>query len=150
MKTIVLDEPGQFTLTDTPEPEGPVPGEALVRVRRIGICGTDLKAFEGKMPFLEYPRILGHELGVEIVEISDNNYGVWGQSDTYRGVTGRTSRVDNNYGLYTPDNLYSLNINLTGAIMHVVQNGGKEALEPGDVAVFSGLSAPMEPGGPWI
>jgi 2-desacetyl-2-hydroxyethyl bacteriochlorophyllide A dehydrogenase len=76
MKTIVLDQIGHFTLTDTPEPAGLAPGEALVRVRRIGICGTDLKAFEGKMPFLEYPRILGHELGVEIVEIGANDRGL--------------------------------------------------------------------------
>lgn len=76
MKTIVLERPGQFTLTDTPEPAGIAPGEALVRVRRVGICGTDLKAFEGKMPFLEYPRILGHELGVEIVEIGPNDRGL--------------------------------------------------------------------------
>lgn len=76
MKTIVLDQPGHFTLTDTSEPAGIAPGEALVRVRRIGICGTDLKAFEGKMPFLEYPRILGHELGVEIVEIGANDRGL--------------------------------------------------------------------------
>jgi 2-desacetyl-2-hydroxyethyl bacteriochlorophyllide A dehydrogenase len=76
MKTIVLEHPGQFTLTDTPEPAGIAPGEALVRVRRVGICGTDLKAFEGKMPFLEYPRILGHELGVEIVEIGPNDRGL--------------------------------------------------------------------------
>src|SRR5690606_36414870 len=76
MKTIVLERPGQFTLTDTPEPAGIAPGEALVRVRRVGIRGTDLKAFEGKMPFLEYPRILGHELGVEIVEIGPNDRGL--------------------------------------------------------------------------
>lgn len=76
MKTIVLDEPGHFTLTDTPEPDGLAAGEALVRVRRVGICGTDLKAYEGKMPFVEYPRILGHELGVEIVEIDPNDAGL--------------------------------------------------------------------------
>lgn len=76
MKTIVLDEPGHFTLTDTPEPDGLAAGEALVRVRRVGICGTDLKAYEGKMPFVEYPRILGHELGVEIVEIGPNDAGL--------------------------------------------------------------------------
>ena len=76
MKTIVLDDPGHFRLTDTSEPDGPASNEALVRVRRIGICGTDLKAFEGKMPFLEYPRILGHELGVEIVEIGANDAGL--------------------------------------------------------------------------
>lgn len=76
MKTVVLDEPGHFTLTDTPEPDGYAPDEALVRVRRVGICGSDLKAFQGKMPFLEYPRILGHELGVEIAEVGDNDYGL--------------------------------------------------------------------------
>ncbi|MBZ0299793.1 MAG: zinc-binding alcohol dehydrogenase family protein [Anaerolineae bacterium] len=76
MKTLVLDEPGHFTLTDTPEPAGLPAGEALIRVRRIGICGTDLKAFEGKMPFIEYPRILGHELGAEIVEIGPNDRGL--------------------------------------------------------------------------
>jgi 2-desacetyl-2-hydroxyethyl bacteriochlorophyllide A dehydrogenase len=76
MKTIVLEEPGRFVRTDTPEPQGPAAGEALVRVRRIGICGSDLKAFQGHMPFLEYPRILGHELGVEIVEVASNEQGL--------------------------------------------------------------------------
>lgn len=76
MKTIVLDQPGHFLLTDTPEPAGPTAGQARVRVRRIGICGTDLKAFEGKMPFIEYPRILGHELGAEVVEIGPNDRGI--------------------------------------------------------------------------
>ncbi|MAS37814.1 MAG: alcohol dehydrogenase [Anaerolineaceae bacterium] len=76
MKTIFLDQPGQFRLTETQEPAGFASDEALVRVRRIGICGTDLKAFEGKMPFIEYPRILGHELGVEIVEVGPNDRGL--------------------------------------------------------------------------
>jgi alcohol dehydrogenase len=49
----------------------PGTGEALVRVRAVGICGTDLAAYEGKMPFVEYPRILGHELGVEVIEVGD-------------------------------------------------------------------------------
>jgi len=63
-------------------------------------------------------------------------------------VHGQTDRADNNYGLQTPDNLYSLNYHLMGAVMHVVQNGGSEALEPGDVVVFSGVAAPLEAGGP--
>jgi 2-desacetyl-2-hydroxyethyl bacteriochlorophyllide A dehydrogenase len=66
MKTIVLEEPGLLRLTDTEPPGPPAPGEALVRVRRVGICGTDLHAFRGRQPFFSYPRILGHELGVEI------------------------------------------------------------------------------------
>lgn len=78
---------------------------------------------------------------------SDGNYGVWGQSETYRGVTGRTDRPDNNYGLYTPDNLFSLNINLVGAIMQVVQNGSSETIVPGDVVVFSGIGEALFDGG---
>jgi 2-desacetyl-2-hydroxyethyl bacteriochlorophyllide A dehydrogenase len=76
MKTIVLDQPGHFTLTETTPPGDPAPGEALVRVHRVGICGTDLHAYRGKMPFLTYPRILGHELGVEIVAIGENDRGL--------------------------------------------------------------------------
>jgi hypothetical protein len=72
--------------------------------------------------------------------VSSSNYGVWGQSSEWRGVTGRTSRADNNYGFYTPDNLFSLNINLAGAVMQVMQNGGTEPLAPGDVVVFSGIN----------
>jgi 2-desacetyl-2-hydroxyethyl bacteriochlorophyllide A dehydrogenase len=69
MKAIVLEEPGRFRLGDRPAPSGPAPGEALVRVRRVGICGSDLHAFRGKQPFFSYPRIVGHELGIEIVAL---------------------------------------------------------------------------------
>src|SRR5580658_7421770 len=76
MKTLILEKPGSLTLGDTPEP-GPLPaGQALVRVRRIGVCGTDIHAYNGKQPFFSYPRILGHELGVEIVEIGANERGL--------------------------------------------------------------------------
>ncbi len=74
--------------------------------------------------------------------------GVAGESTNYIGLWGETGRADNNYGLYTPDNLWSLNYHLMGAVMQVVQNGGREALEPGDVAVFSGLAAPLDKNGP--
>ena len=67
MPTIVLEKPGRFVLEKTPDPAPPGTGEALVRIRRVGICGTDLHAFEGTQPFFDYPRILGHELGVEVV-----------------------------------------------------------------------------------
>ncbi len=66
MKTIVLEEPGRFRLTDTAAPAAPGPGEALLRVRAIGVCGTDLHAYRGKQPFFNYPRIVGHELGVVV------------------------------------------------------------------------------------
>lgn len=66
MKTLRLEEPGAFRWIETPAPE-PAGGEALVRVRRCGVCGTDLHAFAGRQPFFSYPRRLGHELCVEVV-----------------------------------------------------------------------------------
>lgn len=76
MKTIVLEQPGRFILTQTEPPTTPGPNEALVRIHRVGICGTDLHAFQGNQPYFEYPRILGHELGGEIVEIGPNEQGL--------------------------------------------------------------------------
>lgn len=71
MKTIILEQPGRFTFTETVQPDAPRAGEVLVRVLAVGICGTDLHAFEGTQPFFTYPRILGHELAVEVVETGD-------------------------------------------------------------------------------
>ncbi len=69
MKAIVLEEPGRFVRADIPQPQRPGPGETLVQVHRVGICGTDISGYLGKMPFYSYPRIPGHELGVEVVEV---------------------------------------------------------------------------------
>lgn len=75
MQQIVLSKPGQFELRSADEPS-PVPGHALVRVERIGVCGTDLNAYEGRQPFFEYPRVIGHELGVTLLEVPDNPFGL--------------------------------------------------------------------------
>ena len=72
MKAIQLEKPGHFRPLDIPEPAPPGPGEALVRIHRIGICGTDYGGFLGKMPFFTYPRIPGHELGVEVLAVGDD------------------------------------------------------------------------------
>lgn len=71
MKAIVLEQPRQFAQHDIPEPSARDlrPEEALVRVHRVGICGTDLAGYLGKFPFYSYPRIPGHELGVEVVAV---------------------------------------------------------------------------------
>ncbi len=74
MKTVTLEQPGRFTLSDTPLPSTPGPGEALVRVLTVGICGTDLHAFEGTQPFFTYPRVLGHELAVEVIESNSGDF----------------------------------------------------------------------------
>lgn len=76
MQALILEKPGRLQLADIAAPGKPGAGEALVRVRRVGICGTDLHAFEGKQPFLEYPRILGHELAVEVVATGDSTSGL--------------------------------------------------------------------------
>ncbi len=65
MKALVCDQPGQLSLVDRPEPR-PRDGEVLVRIRRVGICGTDFHIFAGKHPFLAYPRVMGHELSGEV------------------------------------------------------------------------------------
>lgn len=71
MQSIVLVKPGQFELVDAPLPERPGINEAQVRIHRVGVCGTDLHAFAGRQPFFNYPRILGHELAVEILDIGE-------------------------------------------------------------------------------
>lgn len=70
MKTLVCTTPGRF---DYGQGEKPVlsKGNAIIRIKRIGICGTDLHAFEGTQPFFSYPRILGHELAGELVEFDE-------------------------------------------------------------------------------
>jgi len=69
MKTLMLETPGALRFTETAEPPAPGPGEALIRVRQVGVCGTDYHAFLGEQPFFTYPRVLGHELGVEVVAV---------------------------------------------------------------------------------
>lgn len=71
MKAIVLDQPGSFSTADIPAPQATA-GEAIVRISRVGMCGTDLHAYRGRQPFFTYPRILGHELCAEIIEIGSN------------------------------------------------------------------------------
>lgn len=69
MKAIQLEKPRSFRRIEAAEPASPGPGEALVRVHRVGICGTDISGYLGKMPFFSYPRIPGHELGVEVIAV---------------------------------------------------------------------------------
>lgn len=69
MKAIQLEQPKQFRRIDVAEACPPGVGEALLRVHRIGICGTDISGYLGKMPFFSYPRIPGHELGVEVLAV---------------------------------------------------------------------------------
>jgi len=76
MKTIVLEKPGDFQLTERPNLGSPPPGDALVRIRRVGVCGSDIHAYKGNQPFFTYPRVVGHELGVEIAAVGPNERGL--------------------------------------------------------------------------
>src|SRR6476469_2110648 len=70
MKTLVCTKPGEFNYEDRDKPTLEA-NRAIIKVKRIGICGTDLHAYEGTQPFFEYPRILGHELAGELVEFDN-------------------------------------------------------------------------------
>jgi 2-desacetyl-2-hydroxyethyl bacteriochlorophyllide A dehydrogenase len=72
MKALSLESPQTFRYVEIPDPGKPGADEVLVRIHRIGICGTDFSGYLGKMPFFSYPRIPGHELGVEVLEVGPN------------------------------------------------------------------------------
>ncbi|SMO91608.1 zinc-binding alcohol dehydrogenase family protein [Paracoccus laeviglucosivorans] len=72
MKALICNEPGSLALIDRP---APLRGDAevLVRIRHVGICGTDFHIFGGKHPFLEYPRVMGHELSGTVQEAPEGS-----------------------------------------------------------------------------
>ena len=67
MKALVLTEPGQIGLGQTASPE-PTATDVLLRIKMVGLCGTDLNSYRGKNPLVSYPRIPGHEISAEIVQ----------------------------------------------------------------------------------
>ena len=71
MRAIRLEKPEHFAAVEIDEPGKPGSGEALVEVHRVGICGTDVSGYLGKMPFFTYPVIPGHELGVQVLEVGE-------------------------------------------------------------------------------
>ncbi len=66
MKVLVCEQPGLFAYREMAAPTLQ-PGHAIIKIKNIGVCGTDLHAFEGTQPYFTYPRILGHELSGELV-----------------------------------------------------------------------------------
>lgn len=71
MKAVICLSPGDLVVEDRPAPSTPPPGWALVAVSHVGICGTDYHIFEGKHPFLAYPRIMGHEASGTVIEAGE-------------------------------------------------------------------------------
>ncbi|MBR5438331.1 MAG: zinc-binding alcohol dehydrogenase family protein, partial [Clostridia bacterium] len=74
MKAIVIDQPNKIEIREVPMPELKE-GEALLKIKYVGICGADLASYTGNQPFTTYPRIPGHEFSAEIVEIPENDKG---------------------------------------------------------------------------
>ncbi|MES2372847.1 MAG: zinc-binding alcohol dehydrogenase family protein [Bacteroidota bacterium] len=73
MRTLICTTPGEFNYAET---EMPIQkeGHTILQIKRVGICGTDLHAFEGTQPFFTYPRILGHELAADIIETDNPDF----------------------------------------------------------------------------
>jgi 2-desacetyl-2-hydroxyethyl bacteriochlorophyllide A dehydrogenase len=83
MKTLICSEPGRLEYGTMQDPEA-LPGQAIIRIKRIGVCGTDLHAYEGTQPYFSYPRILGHELSGELVSLSpDDKQFIIGEAVTF-------------------------------------------------------------------
>ena len=82
MKTLLCVEPGKLEYATGIRPELKK-GQAIIKIKRIGICGTDLHAFEGTQPYFNYPRILGHELAGELVEFDNAPGFKTGESVTF-------------------------------------------------------------------
>lgn len=71
MKTIILNKPQEFQLISRDFDDTLSENEALLKIHRIGICGTDYHAYRGRQPFFSYPRVLGHELGAEVISLGN-------------------------------------------------------------------------------
>ena len=69
MDAIILEKPGELKRIEKERPGKPAEGQVLLKIKRLGVCGTDLHAFNGKQPFFTYPRILGHEIAAEVIEL---------------------------------------------------------------------------------
>ena len=75
MKALVIDRPGEARVVEVAQPEGD-PLDATLRIRRIGLCGTDLSTYLGKNPLVSYPRIPGHEVAATIESVPANELGL--------------------------------------------------------------------------
>ena len=75
MKYIVCEKPRKFLLKEKEAPARKE-NEALLQINKVGICGTDLHAYAGNQAYFEYPKILGHELASEVLDIGQNDKGI--------------------------------------------------------------------------
>lgn len=71
MKVVICETPGRLVLAERPEPGAPAPGWAVIEVGHVGICGTDYHIYGGKHPYLEYPRVMGHEVSGRVAAVGE-------------------------------------------------------------------------------
>jgi 2-desacetyl-2-hydroxyethyl bacteriochlorophyllide A dehydrogenase len=76
MHAVIISQPEKLAHISVDRPGSPGTGMVRLRVHRVGICGTDYAGYLGKFPFFSYPRIPGHELGVEVLEIGSGVEGL--------------------------------------------------------------------------
>lgn len=69
MKAIQVVEPGKMRLIEKEMPRIVHGNEVLIKVRMVGICGSDMHIYHGTSPVATYPRVIGHEMVGEIAEI---------------------------------------------------------------------------------
>ncbi|AJA48774.1 L-threonine 3-dehydrogenase [Clostridium pasteurianum DSM 525 = ATCC 6013] len=72
MKAVYLEDPGKIGIKDIKNPIRKK-GEALIKVKSIGICGSDIGAYRGTNPLVSYPRVIGHEIAGEVIDVEEND-----------------------------------------------------------------------------
>ncbi len=77
MRALQLQAPGQLKTIHMAEPPAPRDGQVLLRIQRVGLCGTDLSSYRGKNPLFAYPRIPGHEIAATIEALSETVGPEW-------------------------------------------------------------------------
>ncbi|RSL28803.1 alcohol dehydrogenase, partial [Salibacterium salarium] len=72
MKALQVAEPGSLQVIEKDEPKQPDANEVRLKMKRMGICGSDMHILHGENPFATYPRIIGHEVAGEVVEVGQD------------------------------------------------------------------------------
>ena len=76
MKAVKMNIPNEIGIETVPSAARKNASEVLIKVKSLGICGSDIGAFKGTNPLVSYPRIIGHEIGGEVLEIGENTKGI--------------------------------------------------------------------------
>lgn len=76
MKAVNLNAPREVFVQDIPMAVRRNDNDVLIKVKALGICGSDIGAYRGSNPLVTYPRIIGHEIGGEVVEVGGNTRGL--------------------------------------------------------------------------